>query len=241
RGLGAAEVDDDVAALETLDGAVEHLADAVDVFVVDVLALGLAHSLVEHLLGRLGGDAAQALGRDRQVDLVAHLRVRLVVARLVGGPLGERILDRLDHLLDDEGVEVPGLAIEVRAHRLFDPVLLLGGGGHRILERADPAIEVDILLSRHLAQDLVQVDVRGLCLSHLHRFLASVSCSYSSMTSRAVCICSSRSVVRFSVPSSTSSTSAVSGRNPSSRATTVRLRTSGVPYVTRTCRPTNRS
>ena len=65
-GLGAAEVDDDVAALEALDGAVDDLADAVDVLVVDLLALGLADALVEHLLGRLGGDAAEALGRDRE-------------------------------------------------------------------------------------------------------------------------------------------------------------------------------
>src|SRR6187402_3166213 len=41
-GFGPAEVDDDVAALEALDGAVHDLAHAVDVFVVDLLALGLA-------------------------------------------------------------------------------------------------------------------------------------------------------------------------------------------------------
>jgi hypothetical protein len=77
--LGAPEVDDDVAALEALDGAVDHLADAVDELVVDVLALGLADALVEHLLGRLGGDAAEALGRHRDVDLVADGGVGLVV------------------------------------------------------------------------------------------------------------------------------------------------------------------
>src|SRR5213075_1309589 len=84
-GLGAAEVDDDVAALEALDGAVHDLAHAVDVLVVDLLALGLADALVEHLLGVLGRDAAETLGRERQQDLVADLGAGLALLGFLDG------------------------------------------------------------------------------------------------------------------------------------------------------------
>src|SRR5262249_40713079 len=57
--LAAAEVDDDVAVLDALDRAVDDLADAVLVFLVLAVALGLAYLLHDHLLGRLRGDAAE--------------------------------------------------------------------------------------------------------------------------------------------------------------------------------------
>ena len=57
--LGAADVDDEVAALEAADDAGDELALAVLVLVVDVLALGLADALDDDLLGGLRGDAAE--------------------------------------------------------------------------------------------------------------------------------------------------------------------------------------
>src|SRR5690606_10468606 len=63
--LGAPQIDDDVAALEPLDRAVDDFAGPIDVLVVDLLALGLAHALVEHLLGRLSGDPPETVGRHR--------------------------------------------------------------------------------------------------------------------------------------------------------------------------------
>ena len=65
----------------------------------DVLALGLAHLLEDHLLGGLRGDAAEHFGRLRELHLVAELdavgdvvAVELAVhlARLVDGDLGGR-------------------------------------------------------------------------------------------------------------------------------------------------------
>ena len=74
--LAAAEVDDDVAVFDALDDAVDDLADAVLVFVVLAVALGLAHLLHDHLLGRLRGDAAEIDRRQRLGDGVADLRGR---------------------------------------------------------------------------------------------------------------------------------------------------------------------
>src|SRR5690606_4672562 len=57
--LAAAEIDDDVAVLDALDLAVNDLADAILVFLVLAVALGIAHLLDDDLLGGLGGDAAE--------------------------------------------------------------------------------------------------------------------------------------------------------------------------------------
>ena len=58
--LVAADVDDEVAALEAPDDAGDELALAVLELVEDVVALRLAHALDDHLLGGLRGDAAEA-------------------------------------------------------------------------------------------------------------------------------------------------------------------------------------
>ena len=81
HGLDAADLDDDVAVLEPLDDAVDHLADALVVLGEDVLALGFADLLEDDLLGGLRGDAAEHFGRLRKLHLVAELdAVRDVVA-----------------------------------------------------------------------------------------------------------------------------------------------------------------
>ena len=64
QGLDAAEVDERVARVALLHDAGDDLADAVDVLVVHEVALGLADALQDDLLGRLGGDAAEVVGRD---------------------------------------------------------------------------------------------------------------------------------------------------------------------------------
>ena len=59
------------------------------------------------------------------------------------GPLFERTL--------------PGFGEQMRAHRLLDPVLLLGRRRHGVFEGGDPPLQVDVLLTRDLAQDLVHL------------------------------------------------------------------------------------
>src|SRR5689334_1771327 len=57
-GLAAAEIGHHVAVFDTLDDAVDDVADAVLVLGILPVALGLAHFLHDDLLGRLRGDAA---------------------------------------------------------------------------------------------------------------------------------------------------------------------------------------
>ena len=177
------------------------------------------------------------------MDLVADLGVGLVVARLLDRPLGERVLDRLDHLLDDEGLELAGLAVEVGAHRLLDPVLLLGRRGHGVLERGDPALEVDVLLARHLAQDLVEVDFRRSVPAAWFVFLSLPALELDLQPSRLDRRASGdRQALAAARPASTTSLRRSAGRSSARRPTTVRLRPSpGSAKVTRASRPAKRA
>src|SRR5689334_25235423 len=57
-GFAAAEIDDDAAIFDALDDAVDDVADAILELLILPVALGFAHLLHDHLLGRLRGDAA---------------------------------------------------------------------------------------------------------------------------------------------------------------------------------------
>ena len=88
--LDASELDDDVAVLEPLHHAADDFADALAVLGVDVFALGFADLLEDDLLGRLRGDAAEILGRPRELDF--HVDFRLVAVELLR--LAQRNLGR---------------------------------------------------------------------------------------------------------------------------------------------------
>src|SRR4051795_3597910 len=121
QGLDLAEVDENVVPVaRLLDDPGHDLAHAVDVLVVHHLALGLADPLQDHLLRRLGRDAAEVLGRDvLALDLLLrHLRpVELEVlvgeervVLLAGLHLEPvELLDRmLPRFLDEPLLEVAG-------------------------------------------------------------------------------------------------------------------------------------
>src|ERR1700760_2955167 len=89
-GFATAEIDNDAAIFDALDDAVDDVADAVLELLVLPVAFGLAHLLHDHLLGRLGSDAAIFQGRQRIGDGVADLRAGIGAAsvfqrNLVGG------------------------------------------------------------------------------------------------------------------------------------------------------------
>ncbi len=83
--LGAAEVDDDMAELDALDDAGDDLAGAVLEFLELALALGVADLLEDHLLGGLGGDAAELDRRQRIDDEVADRGALLQLLRAPSG------------------------------------------------------------------------------------------------------------------------------------------------------------
>ena len=77
--LDAAGFDDHVAALDALDGAGQQVVLAVEEIVQDLLALGVADLLQDHLLRRLRADAPELDGLERLLDDVAELQRRIAL------------------------------------------------------------------------------------------------------------------------------------------------------------------
>ena len=161
----AADLEDDVAVLEPLDRAVDDLADALVVLGEDVLALGLADLLEDHLLGGLRGDAAEHFGRLRELHLVAELDAvgHLVaverpvhLARFVERDLGRRVGHLLDDGLEREQIDLAGLGVEPRLQVLAGLVVLARGGRDRFFDGADDDVGLDALFLGQRLDRLLQ-------------------------------------------------------------------------------------
>jgi len=145
-GLGTSQVDDDRALLEAPDDAVHDLALAILVLLEDVVALGLADHLDDHLLGRLREDAPEARGVELHADLVAELGFGIEAVRLLERDLGGGVGDDLDHLAEFEELDlaeilvVAGLDLALLALRAPRGLL------HGLLDRADDLLAVDSLV-----------------------------------------------------------------------------------------------
>ena len=152
--LAAAEVDDDVAVLDPLDLAVDDLADAVLELLVLAVALGLAHLLDDHLLGRLGGDAAEIHRRQRLGDEVAGLGRRVPAARILDQDVGRGVLDLVDHLEEALQLDLAGLGVDLGADVGLLPVARARRLLDRVLHGGDHDHPVDRLLARDRVGDL---------------------------------------------------------------------------------------
>src|SRR6185436_7448233 len=161
----AADLEDDVPVLEALHGAVDHLADPLVVLGEDVLPLGLADFLEDHLLGGLRGDPPQHFGGLRELHLVAELDAvgdLVAVDRAVHlARFGERDLgggrgDLFDDRLEGEEIDLAGLGVEPRFQVLARLVVLARRGGNRFLDRADDDVGLDPLLLGQRFDGLLQ-------------------------------------------------------------------------------------
>ena len=105
--FGAAQVHDDVSALETADDAGDDFALAVLVVVEDDFAFGVAGALDDHLLGRLRGDAPEGAAVGLQLEDVAVL----LVLRLGGLGVFVEVEDLEDQLVAGFHFHVLGLGL----------------------------------------------------------------------------------------------------------------------------------
>ena len=149
-GLAAAEVDDDVAVFDALDGAVDDLADAVLELVELAVALGFAHLLHDHLLGTLRADAPEVDRVDLLLDDVAGLDAGPFLERVGQLDLALRKLELfavvLQHRPASERLITAGLAIDRHPDVGLIAVLLLGSRSQRGFERLVDDVLVDTLL-----------------------------------------------------------------------------------------------
>src|SRR4029079_18276859 len=94
--LRPAEVDDDVAVLDTLYRAVSRVADTILEFGELPVALGFAHLLNDDLFGILRSDAAEFERRQRFGEHVADLRIGIALFGVLDGDLRRVVFDDID-------------------------------------------------------------------------------------------------------------------------------------------------
>src|SRR6185295_1114850 len=150
--LGLADLQDDVALLDAVDHPAEDLAFLAGELRVDPLALGVPHLLEDHLLGGLGGDAAQILERLVLQELELHVQLGLRRQRLGIGQadLELGIGDLLDHPLAVIDTELAGLPIDVDTDVLARAERLSRSRQQGRLQRLEEDLFIDPLLPAQL-------------------------------------------------------------------------------------------
>ena len=164
-GLVFAQIDDDDAAhgidLEH-DGGDDLVRLALHLG-VHLAALGLAQGLADDVLGRLGGDAAELLGLERNLDLGADAGRLFDVLRLLQRHLGARVLDLVDDVLDDGHRELAGLRLDDDADVLLDVVALFDRDDDGCLDLLDQIALADAALLLQQSKRLKKFAVHFLC------------------------------------------------------------------------------
>ena len=148
--LDAARLDDHVAALDALDGAGQQVVLALEEVVQDLLALGVADLLQDHLLRRLRADAAELDRLERLLDHVAELQLRIALRGVGDRELVRRLLVLLvgHDRPAPERLVVAGLAVDRHARVDLVGEALLGRRGERRLERREHDFLRHVLLAR---------------------------------------------------------------------------------------------
>ena len=188
--LGAAEIDDDVLALEAAHNARDQLALAVDVLTVDVVTLRLSDTLGDNLLGGLGGDPAEAapltlelknvtvalvlltgllgvLGQveDLKQKLVAELRLKPVLFGLFEGDLVVRVDDLFGDPNDLEELYSTLFDVVLSLDFALDSEHLLRGLKDGLLQGLLQRIAIDPLILGDLIDDVIEIEFHSLsCL-----------------------------------------------------------------------------
>ena len=154
-----AHVHDQVRPFRALHDHRHQFARAGVIFVVNRVALGLAHLLQDHLLGRLRRDAPEHIGRLRGQNFRPDFRVWVLLLRVRQADFPLRVDNLFHHRLHRIHVHLPGFRIELSAQILFGLVKLARGHHHRIFDGRDHHFRFDVLFpAQHL--DLLIEQIR---------------------------------------------------------------------------------
>ena len=159
--FGLAQIDHHRAEFGALDHAMHHFADAVLVFVILALALGIAHLLHDHLLGVLGIDAVEIHRRQGLGDDVADLGVGIAAARVGQRNLGLVVLHQLHDMQIARDMGLAGLGIDIDLDVVLGAVMGLGGALHRLFHRGQHHLLVDGFVARDGVGDLQKFEPVG--------------------------------------------------------------------------------
>src|SRR4030095_11755413 len=120
---------------------------------------GVAHALQDHLLGGLGGDAAELLRGQLHLDLVVQLGVAVQRAGLGQTDLELGIADHLHDLLPGEHLQRAGVAVEVHADVVRHAHGLLRRRKQSGVQRLEEDLDPDPLLVADLLNDVDELSV----------------------------------------------------------------------------------
>ena len=166
-GFAAAEIDHHVAVFDAFDDAVDDVADPILVLVILTIALGLAHFLHDHLLGRLCGDAAVFERRQLVGDGVADLGGRVMPAGFLESDLERRVFDRVDDQHMAGQMKFAALRIDLGAHFGLAAIARARGLGDRLLHGAEHDLAIDRLFPGDRIGDLQEFEFIGANGRHL--------------------------------------------------------------------------
>ena len=152
-----ADVEDDRARLDPVDGAGDELALAARELVEDLVALDLADALEDDLLGGLGADPAEDVAIELLgLDHVADLGVGLVLAGVVDGDLGQLVLDLVDDAAGAEDADATGLGVDLNVDVLVSGDAPIGRLD-AVLDGPDQLLTGDLLLRVELEEGAHEV------------------------------------------------------------------------------------
>jgi len=161
-----ADVQDDRARLDPVDGPGDELSLATRELIEDLVALDLPDPLEDDLLCGLGTDPAENVAIELLgLDQVAGLGARLELARFVDGDLGQLVLD----LLDDETGAEHADAARLRIDAYVDVLVARDAPVGRldaVLHRSDELLTRDLLLGVQLKEGANEVSTHDRLLLH---------------------------------------------------------------------------
>ena len=148
--LDASGLDDGVAAFDALDRAGDQMLLAREEVVEDLLPLGIADLLQDHLLGGLCADAAELDRLERLLDVLVEPDVGHLLACLLERELA---VGRLQHLVGHhvpapEGAVVAIVAVDLDAHLDVFLEAFLGRRRQGLLQGSEHDVLFDVLLPR---------------------------------------------------------------------------------------------
>jgi hypothetical protein len=170
--VGAAEVHDDVLALEALDDAREQLTLPILELVENDRALRLADLLDDVLLGGLRRDPPELVLRELREQLVADLGLGIERRlRVLQHDLIRWIGDLVDDGLDLEQLHFSDVGVELGFDLMLEAERTTRRRQHRLFESGDDDALVDALLLADLLDDAIQIGL------HVVSFRLSRACA----------------------------------------------------------------
>ncbi len=158
--FGAAEINNNIAELDTFDQTIDDLADAIPEFVVLALALGFPDLVDNHLLRGLRGDAAKINGRQGIHQELADLRARFPRARSINADLSGFVFDFFNHFKIPREADFAGYPIDGGAYVVLVAILGAARLLNCLLHGFEDFIAINALVTRHGLGDLQQFRAR---------------------------------------------------------------------------------